>query len=116
MKFANFFDALEDSARPLVMEALGVDAACPVCRAELSARVRGAFRAGNRVKCTPCGWRGTWHDGTILKRSRLSASQFLFLSALIRFSDDNRQIAEFIGVDPDTVRAWRVILAEVARD
>jgi transposase-like protein len=89
------------------MAEFGIGESCPVCQADLSHRVRHAFRDGRRVKCTPCGWRGTWRDGTVLERSRLSASQFLFLAVLTRHSDNDRGVSEFLGIDPETVRSWR---------
>lgn len=89
------------------MEHLGLGEVCPACHAPLTRRTLGGWRAGKRVVCTPCGWRGSWRDGTILERSRLSASQFLLLGVLVQFSADNRHIADFLGVDPDTVKTWR---------
>jgi hypothetical protein len=108
MKFDNVFDMLEDSSRMVLMDQFGVGECCPLCHADLSRRVRAAFWAGGRIKCTPCGWRGTWRDGTPIDKSRLSASQFLFLAVLIRHSAADRQIADFVGIHVDTVRSWRL--------
>lgn len=112
MKFQRIFEELESGARTVVMELLGIGCQCPHCQAEFSDRVGQAFSDGKRVKCSSCKWRGTWRDGSILDRSRLSASQFLLLKILINYSDDTARIADFIGITPETVRSWRQLLKE----
>ena len=107
MKNHHIFNTLEDSARPLVMAQLGVQEVCPRCAGQLSSRVVEGWRAGRRIHCTRCGWCGNWRTGTVLSKSRLSCSQYFLLDILISQSADNRRIAEFIGVHPDTVRTWR---------
>lgn len=114
MKFPHIFEALEDSARQVLMVDMGLGDRCPVCGVEFSARVRQAYQAGQRVICTPCGWRGNWRYGTDLERSRISAAQILIMDILIIHDVAPRSIANFVGCDPDTVKARRQRL-EAAR-
>lgn len=107
MKFQRIFEALEDSARSVLMAEMGTGDRCPVCGAEFSARVRQAYQAGQRVICTPCGWRGNWRFGTDLEHSRITAAQILVMDILIIHDVAPRRIAEFIGCYPSTVKARR---------
>lgn len=105
MKFPHVFEVLENSARRVLMADLGIGDQCPVCQADFSYRVRQAYQDGQRVICTPCGWRGNWRYGTDLERSRISASQILVMDILIVHDVAPRRIAEFVGCDSDTVKA-----------
>lgn len=110
MKFHGIFEALEDSARLVLMTNLGIGDRCPECGTDFSDRVRGHYRMGHRVLCTPCGWRGNWRFGTDLERSRITAAQILIMDILLAHDVHPRRISEFVGIDPDTVRARRARL------
>jgi len=107
MEFANIFRTLEDGARSVIFEHLGVQDVCPGCGRPFSARVADNWRAGRRIHCVGCDWTGSWRAGTILSKSTLSCSQFLLLRVLVDHSGDNQRIADFLGIHPDTVKAWR---------
>ena len=116
MEFPNIFNVLEDGARSVIMEHLGVQDACPQCGRPFTQRVRNNWRAGRRIHCAGCDWTGSWRAGSVLSKSTLSCSQFLLLRILIDHSTDNQQIADFLGVHPDTVSAWRSRVAGQTKD
>lgn len=108
MKFDRIFSILEDGARSVVMDYLGVLDVCHQCGQPFSSRVASNWRAGRRVHCAACDWTGSWRSGTILSGSTLSCSQYLLMCILLNRGVTDQKIAEFVGVHQDTVKAWRL--------
>lgn len=102
---------LADAARVLAMAALGVTQSCRCCGAPLSPRVRAAFMAGQRVKCSACGWRGTWREGTILHGSFISEIQFVAFFYRFSLPEGFTDIAKTMQLHPATVREWQKRIA-----
>lgn len=106
---------IDDIAEQLIVRLLRVDAKCPACGAEMSAKVQKSFMSGARVKCGNCDFYGTWRYGTILHGSRMNNLQFLALFFKYTLPVDAPAIAKELGLDPGTVRQWREKLVAFSR-
>lgn len=98
---------LDNPARQLAMQALGVVASCRRCGAPFSPQVAESFRGGKRVKCQCCEWYGNWRDNTPLTRSTLSNLQFLAMFYKFSLPDSPAAIAAELQISPTTVREWQ---------
>lgn len=100
---------IDNAARLVAMNMLGVPMACPSCGAEWSDQVAVSFMAGERCKCVKCGFYGNWRYGTILNGRHIKATQFIVLySSFSLFpnptSSDYKAIADKMGMSVEYVK------------
>ena len=96
----------------LLFEYAGTDPACPVCKADLSERVRANLMDGKVVYCKACGNRTNWRYGTDLHMAKISEWQYLCM--LIGFKlyppnptpDDFKRASSFLELDIESVKFW----------
>lgn len=83
---------------------------CPYCHFELTNGSAEKFWAMQYTTCRACGKRFLATKGTILHNTSLSMRQAFALACLIALGLSNKQIAEIVGIHPDSVRLWRLKL------
>lgn len=103
---ADFLDA--DRCAAFIVDGLHGDAArCPECRTDLDGERRARFRSFGRVRCT-CGKWFSATTGTPLHKAKIDRRQLVLIAYLLSLGVDPARIATAAGVDPETVRIWRL--------
>lgn len=106
---ADFFG--EAACRQWILKTLHPDGAfCPHCQSAVSNISAAKFWNMQYMACRACGKRSLATKGTILHNSSLSMRQAFALACLIALGLSNKQIAEIVGIHPDSVRLWRLRL------
>ena len=104
---ADFLDA--DRCASVVMQRLHGDSAdCPRCGEPLSDARRRTFRAWGRVMCAKCGKWFSASTGTHYAAAKIQPSQLVLMAYLIGIGAEQSVIATAVGVEPETVRYWRL--------
>ena len=102
---------IDNAARLVAMNMLGVPMACPDCGAEWSDQVAQSFVSGDRCKCVKCGFYGNWRCGTLLNGKHIGNAEFVVLfSAFSLFRHptpaDFKAIADQMQMSVEYVREW----------
>ncbi len=105
-------DNVDNAARVIAMNMLGVPLACPECGAQWSDQVARSFVSGDRCKCVKCGFYGNWRCGTVLNGRHIKDSQFVVLfSAFSLFRNpspaDLKAVAKQMEMSVEYVKEWR---------
>lgn len=103
---ADFLDSDRCSAFVLTGLHDGV-AKCPDCEFELTGKRLETFQTFGRVHCS-CGKWFTATTGTPLHKTKLDNRQLVLIAYLLSIGVDTARIAAAAGVDPETVRMWRL--------
>ena len=102
---------IDNAARLVAMNMLGVQMACPECGVAWSDQVAKSFVAGDRCKCVKCGFYGNWRCGTILNGKHIKNAEFVVLFSafsLFRFPShaEFKVIAERMSMSVEYVKDW----------
>ena len=100
----------EDTCRRWLLELLRPDGTtCPKCKNKIADETTVKnFWSGRRCTCKHCGKKFYATHGSILAHSSFSMRQIAFMIILIALDISNKQIADIIGIHPDSVRLWRM--------
>lgn len=102
---ASFFD--HNVCRQWILNRLHPSGAhCPMCAAAVPEKFHKRFWSGERMRCQ-CGKFFTALTGTFLSGCSLDFREVILLAVLLCLGIDNRKIAGFLKMTPESIRIWR---------